>query len=197
MFWETIRRPGGAASRLIWIYAVAMTAFSSMTAVLGLYMMMRFGLVESNIGYIFLFLGAISVIMRAGVLGRLVALLGEERVLRFGAIFLALGLVALPLPGRLVLVLGVMGLIPVGTALLFPSTTGLLSRRGSAEQLGQLLGVQQAFGGLARIVGPIWAGAAYRYLGPTVPFYVAGVIVGLVALRCQVKQSKQSWLWRR
>lgn len=181
MVWETLRYPGADTSQLIWIYSIAMTAFSSMTAVLGLYLMEAFGLDESNIGYIFLFVGALSVIMRGGVLGRLVSALGEVRVMRAGAILLVVGLSALPLPRQLALTVLVMGLVPIGTALLFPSTTGLLTRRGSKPQLGQLMGVQQAFGGLSRIVGPIWAGAAFEYLGPPVPFYVAGAIVGVVA----------------
>jgi MFS family permease len=182
MVWDTIRHPRGATSQLIWIYAVAMMAFGSMTAVLALYMMERFQLNESNIGYIFLFFGGVSVIMRAGVLGRLVTLLGEVRLMRAGAIVVAVGLVSMPLPNRLILCLLVMGLVPIGTSLLFPSTTGLLSRRGSKQQLGQLMGVQQAFGGFSRIIGPIWAGSAFQYLGASVPFFVAGAIMGLVAL---------------
>ncbi len=182
MVWDTIRHPRGATSQLIWIYAIAMMAFGSMTAVLALYMMERFQLNESNIGYIFLFFGGVSVIMRAGVLGRLVTLLGEVRLMRAGAIVVAVGLVSMPLPNRLILCLLVMGLVPIGTSLLFPSTTGLLSRRGSKQQLGQLMGVQQAFGGFSRIIGPIWAGSAFQYLGISVPFFVAGAIMGLVAL---------------
>jgi MFS family permease len=102
--------------------------------------------------------------------------------MRAGAIVVAVGLVSMPLPNRLILCLLVMGLVPIGTSLLFPSTTGLLSRRGSKQQLGQLMGVQQAFGGFSRIIGPIWAGSAFQYLGTSVPFFVAGAIMGLVAL---------------
>jgi MFS family permease len=182
MIWDTLRHPRADTSQLIWIYAIAMMAFGSMTAVLALFMMERFGLNESNIGYIFLFFGALSVIMRAGLLGRLVNLLGEARLMRIGATLVALGLLAMPLPNRLAMVLLVMGLVPIGTALLFPSSTGLLSRRGNKQQLGQLMGVQQAFGGFSRIIGPIWAGSAFRYLGASVPFFVAGAIMGLVAL---------------
>jgi MFS family permease len=137
---------------------------------------------ESNIGYIFVFFGALSVIMRGGVLGRLVSVLGEYRVMRAGAAAIAIGLLSVPLPRELLTFLIVMGLVPIGTALLFPSTTGLLTRRGSKPQIGQLLGVQQAFGGFSRIIGPILAGAAYRYLGPPVPFVIAGIIMCLVVV---------------
>ncbi len=196
MVWGTLRHPRASTSQLIWIYAIAMMAFSSMTAVLGLYMMEVFHLDESNIGYIFLFIGALSVIMRGGVLGRLVVRLGEVRVMRAGAFSLAIGLSAVPLAETLGWALLLMGLVPVGTAMLFPSTSGLLTRRGSRRQLGQLMGVQQAFGGFSRIIGPIWAGSAFRYLGPGVPFHVAGAIIFFVVfLTTRVQPVNESAGW--
>jgi MFS family permease len=182
MLWETLRYPRKETSELIWIYAVAMMAFSALTAVLGLFLMERFQMTEANIGYIFLFLGSISVVMRAGVLGRVVRAFGEVRVMRLGAILLAIGLIAYPLPERFSVLLLVMGLVPIGTALLFPSTTGLLSRRGGKDQLGQLMGVQQAFGSVSRIVGPLWAGALFQRVSPDAPFYAAGAVVVLAVI---------------
>jgi multidrug resistance protein len=182
MVWETVRHPRRGTSELIWIYAVAMMAFSSMTAVLAIYLMARFGINEKNIGYIFALLGATSVVMRAGILGRLVARFGEARLMRVGALLLALGLMTLPLPRHLAAFLAVMLLMPIGTALLFPATSALLSQRCDRRILGQVMGVQQAFGGAARIIGPIWAGAAFDGLGPGVPFHVAGAVVFVVAL---------------
>ncbi len=182
MLWETLRYPRKETSELIWIYAVAMMAFSALTAVLGLFLMERFQMTEANIGYIFLFLGSISVVMRAGVLGRVVRAFGEVRVMRLGAILLAIGLFAYPLPERFSVLLLVMGLVPIGTALLFPSTTGLLSRRGGKDQLGQLMGVQQAFGSVSRIVGPLWAGALFQHVSPDAPFYAAGAVVVLAVI---------------
>jgi MFS family permease len=182
MILETIRHPRRAASELIWIYAVAMTAFSSMTAILAIYLMKRFRIDEASIGYVFPFLGAVSVVMRAGILGRLVTRFGEVRLMQAGALLLALGLLAFPLPRHIAVLVPVMVLVPIGTALLFPATSALLSQRCDRSVLGQVMGVQQAFGGMARIFGPIWAGAAFERLGPSVPFEVAGVVVLVVAL---------------
>jgi MFS family permease len=190
--WETLRHPGKEASELIWIYAVAMTAFSSMTAVLALFLRTRFGLDEAHIGYIFPILGAVSVVMRAGVLGRLVSRFGEVKLMRAGAVLLGVGLVAYPLPKHLAAFVPVMLLVPIGTALLFPATSALLSQRCPRTELGQVLGVQQAFGGIARILGPIWAGAAFENLGPGVPFEVAGVLVfGVSLLAARVRSAAE------
>ncbi len=167
-----------------------MTAFSSMTAILALFLSERFHLDEAHIGYIFPILGAVSVIMRAGILGRLVSRFGEVRLMQVGALLLAIGLLAFPLPKELGTFIPVMLLVPIGTALLFPATSALLSQRCDRAELGQVLGVQQAFGGIARIFGPIWAGAAFEKLGPGVPFEVAGVVVlGVAVLATRLRPT--------
>jgi MFS family permease len=83
-------------------------------------------------------------------------------------------------------------LVPIGTALLFPATSALLTQRCERTELGQVMGVQQAFGGIARIFGPIWAGAAFENLGPGVPFEVAGVVVfGVSLLAARVRSAPE------
>jgi hypothetical protein len=39
------------------------------------------------------------------------------------------------------------------------------------------MGVQQTFGGAARVIAPIWAGWAYDHLGRGVPFWTSGILV--------------------
>jgi MFS family permease len=83
-------------------------------------------------------------------------------------------------------------LVPIGTALLFPATSALLSQRCDRRELGQVMGVQQAFGGIARILGPIWAGIAFEKLGPSVPFEVAGAVVfGVFLLAARVRSQPE------
>lgn len=179
---EVLRRPSGPVTSLIWIYSIAMMAFMSMNGVLALYLEAVFGVTEVTIGYLYVFVGAVSLVMRAVALGRIVDRLGEVRTLRLGALSLCLGLAALPLP-RSIWTFGLaVALIPIGTALLFPATTSLVSRRSARRQTGQTLGVQQTFGGIARWVGPTWAGLAFQHLGIGSAFWLAAGLVALVVL---------------
>jgi len=175
--WHVLSRPGDPAPRLILIYAVGMAAFASLSAVLGLYLRYRFGFTEKTIGFVFLYIGGLSVVMRALVLGWLVDRLGETRVMRLGALLLVAGLVLYPLPRELAVMALVMALVPMGTALLFPSVTALASHRADPGELGQTMGVQQAFGGVARVAGPIGAAAAFQGLGAPVPFVAAAALL--------------------
>jgi MFS family permease len=67
-------------------------------------------------------------------------------------------------------------LIPLGTAFTFPCVTALLSRVISSSERGLYMGVQQTFGGLARVLFPIFAGWAFDRF-PELPFLVSAALV--------------------
>jgi hypothetical protein len=68
--------------------------------------------------------------------------------------------------------------LPLGTAFTFPCVTSLLSRVIESRERGLYMGVQQTFGGLARVIVPLWAGFAYDQLGHGVPFYTSALLIG-------------------
>ena len=48
---------------------------------------------------------------------------------------------------------------------------------------GLYMGLQQSFGGVSRIIAPLWAGFAFDTLGMGVPFFTAAVVVlGTISL---------------
>ena len=168
------RDPG---PRLIWIYAIAMGAFSGMSAILALFLMDRFGVTERRIWIFFTYIGTISVITRAGVLGWAVDKFGEAQLSRIGLILLSTGLLAFPFVHNYVLLALVIACIPLGTAFTFPCVTSLLSRVIPAHERGLYMGVQQAYGGMARVVVPLWAGFSYDHFGKGVPFVTSAILV--------------------
>ncbi len=173
--------PGEPASRLIWIYAIGMGAFQGMTAILALFLLDRFGIDEKGIGWVFAYIGVLSVFARAVLLGPAVDRYREPKLSRYGIVLLALGLAALPLAYNYVALALAIALIPLGTAFTFPCVTGMLSQVIPDHERGLYMGVQQTFGGAARVIGPIWAGFAFDYLGKGVPFYT-GALLALFTL---------------
>jgi MFS family permease len=172
---HVLRHPWAPASSLIWIYTIGMMAFMAMNGVLSLFLRAEYGVTVTTIGYFFMYIGAIGFIMRR---------FGEVGVTRLGALFLVLGLAGMPLPAMLGLTHGlrialfavIALLVPVGTALLFPATTALLSRNTSRAEMGQMMGVQQSFGSVARLIGPVCAGAIYE-INPRYPFWAAAALM--------------------
>ena len=165
------------ASRLIWIYAIGIGAFMGITAILSLFLMDRFGATERTIGYFFAYVGILNVISRAGLLGRVVDRLGEARTSRLGASLLAVGLATVPLTHSIVTLALAVALIPLGTAFLFPSVTALLSQVVGDHERGLYMGVQQTFGGLARVFYPLWVGFAWDHFDVAVPFWTSATLV--------------------
>ena len=165
------------APRLIWIYAIAMGAFSAITAILPLFLADQFGIGEKKVWIFFTYIGIISVVTRAGFLGRAVERFGEARLSRIGLVLLATGLAAYPFVHSYVLLAIAVALVPLGTAFTFPCVTSLLSRVIPSSERGLYMGVQQTYGGLSRVVIPLWAGFSYDHFGRQVPFLTSAVLV--------------------
>jgi MFS family permease len=211
---HVVTHSGEPASRLIWIYAIAMGAFQGVTSMLGLFLALRFGVTEKTIGFFFAYTGVISVLTRALILGRLVDRFGEARLSRFGSALLAIGIASMafiqPLddPAGVAARLGgllppsgvaflpylplalAVALLPLGTAFTFPCVTALLSRVISSKERGLYMGVQQTFGGLARVLFPILFGYLFDKYVP-LPFLLSA---GLVALTIYLGLGMEAYL---
>jgi multidrug resistance protein len=197
---RVVTHPGDAPSRLILIYAIAIGAFQGANAILALFLNAKFGVTEKTIGFFFMYIGVIAVVTRAVILGRAVDYFGEVRLSRIGLVLLSLGLASMSIVDRIAgpLAVGASGgfaavlpylplaiavaLLPLGTAFTFPCVTALLSTVIPSHERGLYMGVQQTFGGVARVVFPILAGYAFDRVAE-LPFLVsAGLVAGTLFL---------------
>jgi len=64
-----------------------------------------------------------------------------------------------------------------GQSIAWPNVSALISRNVSWEHQGQFLGLNNAVGALARVVGPFCAALIFSNLGIDMPFFVAGLVV--------------------
>ncbi|MBC7672802.1 MAG: MFS transporter [Polaromonas sp.] len=197
---HVVSHSGDPASRLIWIYAIAMGAFQGVTSMLALYLSSRFGVTAKTIGFFFAYTGVISVLTRVFILGRMVDRFGEARLSRIGSTLLATGIAAMafirPLhdPERVSAMFGALlpagavsllpflplalavALLPLGTAFTFPCVTALLSKVIASHERGLYMGVQQTFGGTARVAFPILFGLLFDWHLP-LPFLLSSALV--------------------
>jgi MFS family permease len=185
--WDAVRRvvshSGEPASRLIWIYGITMGAFMCMNTVLALLLMVKFKVTEHTYGYFFTYVAVIGVVVRAFLLGKMVEWFKEPRLSRLGMVMLAVGLFTMPLSPSIPVFALCVALVPLGTAFTFPCVTGLLSRIVPQHERGLYMGMQQTFGGVARVIGPLYAGWAFDHLGNGVPFFTAaGVVLATIFL---------------
>ena len=190
---RVITHPSEAASRLIWIYAIAMGAFSGLMAILAVFLHDRFAVGKDQIWIFYTYVGVISVVTRAGILGKMVDRYGEAQLSRIGLALLATGLATLPLARGYLLLAIAVALIPLGTAFTFPCVTSMLSRVISSRERGLYMGVQQTFGGLSRVIIPLWAGFSYDHFGKTVPLFTSAALVfGTIVLGFGIDDGRKA-----
>ncbi len=175
--WRVVSHASEPASRLIWIYAIAIGAFQGSFSVLALFLNARFQVTEQTIGYFFMYVGSISVFARVLLLGRAVDWLGEANLSRLGLVLLATGVVGMPLARNLGMLAVAVALIPLGTAFTFPCVTALLSRVISQRERGLYMGMQQTYGGISRIIAPLFFGWAFDRLGVSSPYFFSAAFI--------------------
>jgi predicted MFS family arabinose efflux permease len=180
--WHVMSQPSEPSSRLIWIYAIAIGAFQGSFSVLALFLNARFQVTEQTIGYFFMYIGSISVFTRVLLLGRMVDWLGEAKLSRLGLVLLAAGVVGMPLSKNLLMLGIAVALIPLGTAFTFPCVTALLSRVIAPRQRGLYMGLQQTYGGVARIIAPLFFGWSFDSLGVSSPYFFSSAFILLTIL---------------
>ena len=109
-------------------------------------------------GYIFGFIGIISVILQGGLIGRLIKIFGETALARFGLFMLSIGLAMLAFVPSLSMLLLMCAVIAIANGLSTPTLNGLASQMIDRGWQGRALALMQSAGSLGRLIGPLLAG---------------------------------------
>jgi len=165
-------------------YFFAITGFAIMTTLFALFTEKHFGFDARKTGYLFGFIGIISVILQGGLIGRLVKMFGETALARTGLLLLALALALLPLVPRLPMLLVICAALAIANGLVTPTLNGLASQMIDRSWQGRALGLMQSAGSVGRLVGPLLGGWLLMFdLGLPVtryartPFFASSVIL--------------------
>ena len=192
---------------LILIFFLATFAFSCFESTLPLLVSDNFNLgVTQNaaasagsVVSLFVFCGIIGAFIQGGMIGRMVKLLGEPKLIAVSLFLTGAALALLPFikgDGQLkwsavlhatdlpwIKMLLALALLSVGSSLTRAPVFGLLSNLTPANEQGGTIGVAQSAGALARIFGPIFAASLYVHV-PALPYIVCGgvsVLAGILA----------------
>jgi len=153
-------------------YFFTITGFAIMTTLFALFTEKHFGFDAHQTGYVFGFIGVISVILQGGLIGRLIKTFGETALARFGLLLLAIGLAVLALVPTIPMLLLICAVIAIANGLSTPTLTGLASQTVDRGWQGRALGVMQSAGSLARLIGPLLAGWLLTFdLGRPLNYY--------------------------
>lgn len=153
-------------------YLFTITGFAIMTTLFALFTEKQFGFDARHTGYVFGFIGILSVILQGGLIGRLIKRFGETALARTGLLLLALALALLPLVPTIPMLLAVCAALAIANGLVNPTLNGLASQMIDRSWQGRAMGVMQSAGSVGRLVGPLLGGWLLMFdLGQPVTHY--------------------------
>lgn len=179
---------GRALGAVMAAYFFTTVAFSLLTATYPLFTERRFGYTAVQNGYIFAAQGVLGAIIQGGLLGWLIRVFSDKRLVIIGSVLLTVSMFALPLGMTGAALLVATAGVAMGHGLVAAPLNGLASRDVNRASQGRVLGMMQSAASLARIVGPVLGGWLLNLdalhtgsLFGRTPYWAAGGIM-LVAL---------------
>jgi multidrug resistance protein len=166
--------------RPVIIFFLFNLAFTAFEIALPLFTQKTYNYTSVENGYLFTYIGILVVIMQGGLIGIIVKKLSERLTLQIGLAILTVTVFLFIIPNWLVM-LAVLTVLAVGEGAATPTSAALVSLSAKAEEQGEILGLTQGVGSLARIIGPLWGGFFFEHIGASAPFIGATVLL-LLAL---------------
>lgn len=141
-------------------------------------------------GYIFGIVGIVGAMVQGGLIGRLSKYFTDVRLITIGSVFMMLGLGLLPFGVGFATVALTAGMMSLGTGILQPVLLSLVSKVAPESEQGLTLGVNQSLSALARVLGPLWGGFTFQYLGYYVPFLTGSIMTFFIFIFSVIFLSK-------
>jgi MFS transporter, DHA1 family, tetracycline resistance protein len=190
---ETLMTP--TVGLLVFAFFLTVFGFANFEGTLSLLTSRVFHFDNESNYLVFAYIGFVLVLTQGFVYRRLVKKLNEVTLMRIGIAAMCAGLGGLALIVYLEHALLATFLLAVavcvfGFAFLNPSLNGLISKRSDPHRQGEILGVNQSFSALARILGPT-AGVVLFEQATVLPYGVAAAMLAIVlGLLTKVKPDK-------
>jgi MFS family permease len=164
-------------------------AFSNIEATFSLFTKDELAFSPAENGWMFIEMGCVAALTQAVGMRWLASWLDEPGRVALGVGLLAVGAAVLPLTNALGLVL-VIAAMAIGYATAAPSLLAWASRRAPPNQQGELIGLTQSAGALARVAGPVMGGLLFDHVGRGAPFWcAAGLLAGVVVLALVARRA--------
>ena len=136
----------------------------------------KFSFNETNIGFIFTFIGLTVGFTQGVLVGKFVKKFGEIKTVYIAHFLMIFAYILLTIVPNVPLLVLVSGLLAIGIALNEPSLIALISRFGKKSQ-GVILGSTWSFDSFARMIGPGIAGFLFATVSKQLPFYVNATVL--------------------
>jgi MFS transporter, DHA1 family, tetracycline resistance protein len=174
-FRHAMRRP--TLLLLLSLYFIVTLAFSGFETTFALFSEAKFGFTTSTIGFVFAFIGVVLATVQGVLVGRVVKVVGERRLIPMAILAIAIGIGLIPFVWSIPTLLGALAVLAVGMGFNNPSLTSMVSKLADPDDQGGILGLASSIASLGRVVGPAWGGYLYDAHGTTTPYVSAAALM--------------------
>jgi MFS family permease len=165
------------ASRVVVTNFFYVTIFSGMEFTLVFLAAERLQYGNAERGLLFVFVGVIIALVQGGYVRRRARSVGEKRMALRGMALTIPGLLLLGFADSTALLLAGLAFLAVGSAMVMPCLTALVSLVAPSHDQGRVVGIFRSLGSLGRAVGPIIAGFLYWKCGATWAYAIGGALL--------------------
>jgi DHA1 family tetracycline resistance protein-like MFS transporter len=164
---------------LLSLFFLVTLAFSGFESTFAIFSEAKFGFKASTIGFVFAFIGVVLSLVQGVLVGKVVKLIGERRLIPLAIFAIALGIGLIPFAWSVPALLGALGVMAFGMGFNNPALTSMVSRLSDPDDQGGILGLASSLSSLGRVVGPAWGGYLYDAYGMTTPYLSAAALMFL------------------
>lgn len=162
--------------KLCLVILVFTSCLALMEPLMPKYVNVHFGWGPIEMRNLFMFIGAVLVVVQGGLVGPISKRFGERNLLKAALLVMILGLGLLAAWPSPQIVYVALLLTSVGTACFTASSLSLASREAEAHEKGAVMGVAQSMQALGRFVGPMLAGLLFD-IAYWLPFAIGSLSV--------------------
>jgi len=170
---ETLKIPSvGLIMLLYFIIVFSMANIYGTFSILG-YKIYHF--TDQENGIQFGIIGLTGAIIQGGVIRILAAKFSDKTLVLAGTFLMSIGLGLIPYGVNFLGVAIVVIILSIGTGVLQPTLMSMISKYSPEKGQGAILGLNQSFSAFARVLGPLWGGFSFDFLGYQSPFLTGAV----------------------
>jgi MFS family permease len=175
MIGTAVRNP--VVCQLMVLTFVVGFAFTGIESTFGFWSQHRFGWGPRDIAVCFGVTAFVSAICQSVITARLSRRYGEARMLAIGMVITVISMALQPFSSTGLWAIVLMTTIAIGSSVAFPNSGALMSRSIDPDHQGQIMGLNNALGALARVVGPFCAALIFSGVSVNGPFVLGAAVV--------------------
>jgi len=165
---------------LIFLYFVLTFSFANIYGTFALLGLQVYGFSDLQNGFMFGIIGLTSAIVQGGLIGRISKLVSKKNILKIGSFFMMVSLALIPYGDTFLGLAIICIFLALGTSVFQPTVLSLISEVTRETEQGVTLGVNQSVSAFARVLGPLWGGFAFEFLGYPYPFLTGAVFTLII-----------------